>query len=127
MHKSWRIFSQITILSAIICGVALADETQTQPEDANPIYRSQMAKYPALSKEFAGVIEANAQPRIVPSGSDEAYLWQLEEYKMLNAEFNEVYTRNIERRPVSEEIYLWQLEEYKELDKEFYNEHRRGF
>ncbi len=105
-------------------------EEETREDTKQQVYLSQMAKYPVLSKEFSGEIEANAHPRPSPSEDENLFLWQLEDYQELDKEFADTFTKNAEPRPApatSEEIYLWQLEDYKELDKEFHHEHRKEF
>lgn len=136
MRKGWIKILQISVAgAAILAGTltALAEDEaakQTPENTKQQIYLSQMAKYPALSKEFSVEIETNAHPRPAPSEDENVFLWQLEDYQKLNKEFADTFAQNVEARPVPatpEEIYLWQLEDYKKLDKEFYNEHRREF
>ena len=132
MRKKWLRLLPISVISAaVMCGAypVFADE-ETREDTKQQIYLSQMAKYPALSKEFSEEIEANAHPRPAPSEGEDLFLWQLEDYPTLNTEFAETFSQNVSTREVPatpEEIYLWQLEGYKELDKEFYSEHRREF
>ena len=132
MQKNLTKFLQISVIgTAVACGAIPAfSEEQAREDTKQQIYLSQMAKYPALSKEFKQEIETNAHPRTALSEDENIFLWQLEDYQKLNKEFADTFARNADPRPApatAEEIYLWQLEDYKELDKEFYHEHRREF
>lgn len=132
MQKNWIRFLQVSITGAMVWAGAPAvfAEEQARENTKQQVYLSQIAKYPALSKEFQQEIETNAHPRTAPSEDENVFLWQLEDYQKLNKEFADTFTQNVATREVPatpEEIYLWQLEEYKELDKEFYHEHRGKF
>ena len=138
MQKDWTKFLQISVIgAAAVCGAfpsfAFGEaEEPAQENTKQQVYLSQMAKYPALSKEFQKEIETNAHPRLAPSEDENVFLWQLEDYQKLNKEFADTFAQNADPRPAPatatpEEIYLWQLEDYKNLDKTFYNEHRREF
>lgn len=132
MQKDWTKILQISVIGAIVmCATipALAEE-QVSEDSKQQIYLDQIAKYPALSKEFQKEIETNAHPRPAPSEDENIFLWQLEDYQKLNKEFVDTFAQNVAIREMpetAEKIYLWQLEDYKELDKTFYNEHRREF
>src|SRR3989338_166043 len=136
MLKSWTKFLQASIIGAAVLGslptIFAEGEAgnETRENAKQQIYLSQMAKYPALSREFSEEIEANAYPRPAPSEGENLFPWQLEDYQELNKEFADTFSKNVSTREVPtthEEVYLWQLEDYKELDKEFYHEHRREF
>ena len=136
MLKSWTKFLQASIIGAAVLGslptIFAEGEAgnETRENAKQQIYLSQMAKYPALSREFSEEIEANAHPRPAPSEDENLFLRQLEDYQELNKEFADTFSQNVSTREVPttpEEVYLWQLEEYKELDKEFYHEHRAEF
>lgn len=132
MQKNWIRFLQVSIIGAMVWAGAptVFAEEQAQKDTKQQVYISQMAKYPALSKEFKQEIETDAHPRSAPSEDENVFLWQSEDYQKLNKEFAGTFAQNVAPLPApatAEEIYLWQLEEYKELDKTFYNEHRRGF
>lgn len=128
MQKDLTKFLQISVIgAAVVCGALSSPASsgeKTQENAKQHIYLSQMAKYPALSKEFKQEIETNAHPRLAPSKNENLFFWQLEDYKMLNAGFADVYAQNVAPHEVPatpEEVYLWQLEPYKELDKEFHD------
>ena len=136
MLKSWTKFLQASIIGAAVLGnlptIFAEGEAgnETRENAKQQIYLSQIAKYPALNKEFSEEIEANAHPGTAPSEGENLFPWQLEDYQELNKEFADTFSKNVSTREVPttpEEIYLWQLEEYKELDKEFYHEHRTEF
>ena len=126
-----KLFQVSVIGAAIWAGApAVFAEEQSQGDTKRQIYLSQMAKYPALSKEFKQAIETNAHPRPAPSEDENIFLWQLEDYQELNKEFADTFAQNVAIRKIPKtagEIYLWQLEDYKNLDKTFYNEHRTEF
>ena len=130
MLKSWTKFLQASIIGAAVLGNLPAvfaegeagDETRKNAKQQ--IYLSQIAKYPALNKEFSKEIEADAHPRPAPSENENLFLRQLEDYQELNKEFADTFAQNVSPREVPatpEEVYLWQLEAYKELDKEFHD------
>lgn len=132
VQRDWTKLFQISIIgAAVICGAyPVFAEEETREDTKQQIYLSQMAKYPALSKEFSKEIEATAHPCPAPSEGENLFLWQQEDYQKLNKEFADTFAQNAAPRPApaaSKDIYLWQLEDYKELDKTFYNEHRVEF
>ncbi|MBI5024160.1 MAG: hypothetical protein HZC18_04075 [Candidatus Omnitrophica bacterium] len=132
MQKDWIRLLQVSMIGAAISvsAPAIFAEEKIQDDTNRQVYLSQMAKYPALSKEFKQEIKTNAHPRPAPSEGENLFLWQLEDYQKLNKEFADTFAQNVAIREMpetAEEIYLWQLEDYKELDKTFYNEHRKKF